>query len=211
MEVRGRKNAAAYEELKDLFLHEEFEKGEIIPISGIAAKINMGRSPVTEALKRLESEKYVRIIPQKGVIVREMTVQEMLDLNDVRIALEVFGIKKVVERITPDDTDFLRDLMSKHREALEQNDPYRFRDLDESFHIFLSKTCGNSYLYDQVLFIREKVFNTALKLLKIPVRMESTMQEHQRIVDAIIANDAEKASACMLEHLEHGKQHIGLL
>lgn len=211
MESRSKKNAVAYEELKPLFVHEEFEKGVIISINDIAAKINMGRSPVTEALKRLETEKYIRIIPQKGIVVREMTVQEMLDLNEVRMALEGFSIRKVAERISQSDLDYLHELLKKHQAALDAGDSRRFRDLDEEFHIFLSEASGNSYIFDQIQYIREKVFNVALKLLRIPGRMETTLAEHRDIIAALEEGNAEEASKRMIKHLEMGRQYIAML
>lgn len=211
MESRNMKNAVAYEELKTLFVHNEFERGTIVSINDIASRINMGRSPVTEALKRLETEKYIRIIPQKGVIVRDMTIQEMLDLNEVRIALEGFSIKKAAIRVSNVDIDFLYGLTAAQREALVARNVSKFRDLDEEFHIFLSKASGNSYIFEQVQYIRERVFNVALKLLKIPGRMETTLAEHNKIVDALSKGNANEASRCMVEHLEMGRRHITML
>lgn len=211
MALKGKKNAAAYEELKNLFVREEFEKEAIIPISDIAEKIDMGRAPVTEALKRLETEKYIIIIPQKGVMVREMTLQEMKELNDVRIALEGFSIRKAAELLTQEDLVKLQELMDEQQVALENRNPQKFRDLDEEFHIFLSKASGNSYIYNQVQHLRDKIFNIALRLLKIQGRMETTLCEHKKIVDALIKRDGNAASILMVEHLETGRKHIGML
>ncbi len=81
----------------------------------------------------------------------------------------------------------------------------------EEFHIFLSKASGNSYIYNQVQHLRDKIFNIALRLLKIQGRMETTLCEHKKIVDALIKRDGNAASILMVEHLETGRKYIGML
>ena len=211
MALKGKKNAAAYEELKNLFVREEFEKEAIIPISDIAEKIDMGRAPVTEALKRLETEKYIIIIPQKGVMVRRMSLQEMCEIYDVRVALEGFCIKKAAERITQEELDALEKSIEQQKIALSDGDPQKFRDLDEDFHLFLCRASGNSYIYDQVQYLRDKIFNIALKLLKIPGSMENTLCDHRKLVEALARRDGEEASRLMIEQLEMAKKNIVML
>jgi DNA-binding GntR family transcriptional regulator len=202
------KTTHAYEKLKSLLREDRIEKNCIIPTSEIADKIGIGRTPVLEALKKLESERYVNIIPQKGVMVREMTIQEMREINDARIALEGFIMVKVAPVFSSEDTMVVRKMLDEQSAAEMEGNPKRFIKSDEAFHMFLCGKSGNSLLLDLMQSMRERSFAVGLYLLMKPDRMESTIEEHRSIADALEAHDAELARERMIDHIESGKRRL---
>lgn len=208
MSAEKTKSVYAYEELKSMLLGDQFEKNKIIPTGEIAERIGMGRAPVLEALKRLESERYVMIIPQKGIMVREMTLQEMREINDVRIALESFIAMRVAESFTDEDVLVVEGLLKEQQAAEAEGNPKRFIKYDELFHLYLYEKTENSLLIDLMQRLRERFFNVGLYILMRPDRMKSTLEEHNDILEALRMNDGIKAQEAMVRHIESGKSRI---
>lgn len=208
MNAEKTKTAYAYEKFKSLLREGRVESGRIISTSELAGMIGVGRAPVLEALKRLESERHVLIIPQKGVMVREMTVQEMREINDTRIALEGFIARTVAGTFSTEDARNIQALLDEQAEAMKEENPRRFIDADAAFHMYLCEKSGNSLIIDIVQRLRERFFTAGLYILMRPERIKSTLEEHQAILEALEAQDAEKANSEMVRHIENGKRHI---
>ena len=83
----------AYENLKNLILEEVFAPGTFLSERQLAARLDMSKTPIRSALERLETEGYVAVSPQQGIVVRESSLREIVDLFDIRIALEVFVVQ----------------------------------------------------------------------------------------------------------------------
>lgn len=208
MEANATKTALAYSKLKELFKDNHFNKNRIIPTNEIAETICMGRAPVMEALKRLESERYIKIIPQKGIMVREMTIQEMRDINDMRIALEGFMVRKLAPNFNEDDIVQVVAMIDEQKKADQVNDPRRFIKSDEMFHLYLCERCGNYLLINEMQRLRERFFTVGFSLVMKPGRMTSTVIEHEAIIEALKKHDAMAAMEAMEFHLESGKRHM---
>jgi DNA-binding GntR family transcriptional regulator len=203
-----KKTTHAYEELKFLLMEGHIEKNRIIPTNELAELIGIGRAPVLEALKKLESERHVIIIPQKGVMVREMTIQEIREINDVRIALESFVAMTIVPHFSHDDVVCLEKYLDEQRMAEKESDPKRFIKSDEAFHMYLSEKSCNSLLVDVMQRLRERFFTAGLYILMRPGRMKTTLEEHSSIVKALASGDAEYARREMITHIENGKKRL---
>ena len=89
----------AYEQIKELILNWTFTPGTFLSERRLAAQLGMSKTPVRSALERLANEGFVTISPQQGVVVREFSVEEIVDLFDIRIALETFVVKSLANRI----------------------------------------------------------------------------------------------------------------
>jgi DNA-binding GntR family transcriptional regulator len=198
----------AYNELKSLLHSGQLEINRVISTGEIADMIHMGRAPVTEALKKLESERYVIIIPQKGIMVRELTLQEMREINDLRQALEGCLVTKIASRFQNGDFSAVSDFLEQQRLAAEEGNPKKFIFFDEKFHMYLCEKTGNTLLIEVVQKLRERFFEAGLYVLSQPGRMKTTLEEHMRILDALVSNDPERAGKEMINHLENGKKLI---
>ena len=112
--MKKTKNANAYDTIKDLILRENFDRNAMLSISVLAEQIGMGRAPVSDAVKRLESEGLLVIKPRQGIVIYEMTVQEMKDINETRLLLEPYIMEKIAPSVTPDDitelTKYINDM-----------------------------------------------------------------------------------------------------
>ena len=89
----------AYENLKNLILEEVFAPGTFLSERQLAARLDMSKTPIRSALERLETEGFVTVSPQQGIVVRESSLREIVDLFDIRIALEVFVVQSIAGRL----------------------------------------------------------------------------------------------------------------
>jgi DNA-binding GntR family transcriptional regulator len=208
MNAERKKTTYAYEKLRELLQEELIEKGRIIPTNEIAEMVQLGRAPVLEALKRLESDRHVRIIPQKGIMVREMTSHEMREISDVRIAMEGFIVRKIASAFNEYDVNQVNELLYEQKIALNEDDPRRFIKADEVMHLYLCEKCGNTLFLEEMQRLRGRFFTAGLYILMRPDRMKPTLEEHQRILAALASHDAELAHLEMVTHLENGKMRL---
>ncbi len=206
--MRKNKTDNAYERLKLLFQEGKLERDRVIPVSEIADSIEMGRAPVLNALKLLESEGYLRIMPQKGIMIKEMTIQEMKEINDVRYALETYVISRVALETNEEDIQKMRRCIDEQKVAMEGDDPSRFIRSDEDFHFCIYEKMKNSLMTELIQRLRERFFAVGKHLVMCPGRMETTISEHEAIVEYLSKKDPEGSLKAMIIHLENGRRLI---
>lgn len=199
------KTTLAYEKLKSLFQQEVFDKNRCIPTAEIAAMINFGRAPVLDALRKLESEGYLAIVPQKGIMVLEMTIQDMREINDIRMALETFIMKQIAPTFSPENAERTHAEIEEQKQAELSDDPQRFIASDERLHLFLSELTKNTRMIHLMQLLRSRFFTAGLYVLKRPGRMATTINEHAEIIRALENKDGEAAAEAMLTHLHNGR------
>lgn len=203
--MRKTKTTLAYEKLKLLFQQEALDKNRCIPTAEIAERVNFGRAPVLDALRKLEAEGYLAIVPQKGIVVLEMTIHDMREINDIRTALESFIVKQIAAGFSPEDAQCAYIEIEEQKKAAESNDPQRFINSDERLHLFLSELTQNNRMIHLMQNLRSRFFTAGLYVLKRPGRMPTTINEHTAIIDALIKNDGEEAAKAMIAHLHNGR------
>ncbi len=192
-----------YDVLKDMIVLREFEPGEKINEEQIAKQTGVSRTPIREALCRLENENIVKMIPRRGAFVikqSEDTVREVLQVREVleglvtRLATlqmdekSLMKLKKCLEKIRPiPDAD--RNLM-------------KYTQSDIRFHSVLLETCQNRLLQNMMDTVNTHLQIIRLRTVVLPGRAKKTVDEHFDIMKAIEANDAQKAEILMRKHIK---------
>ena len=111
----------AYDELKRLILSGELAAGTVQSVRQLAAQLDMSKTPVHAAIERLEAEGLVTLAPQQGVVVRELSVRDIVSHYEIRQALEPFVMRRLAGRLTASQIDLLRENQVRHRDLAEQN------------------------------------------------------------------------------------------
>ena len=127
----------AYENLKNLILEEVFAPGTFLSERQLAARLDMSKTPIRSALARLEAEGFVALPPQQGIVVREPSLREVVDLFDIRIALETFVVQSIAGRLNPEQIGQLRANLELQAQAAQAGDVVRYTRLDADFHLLL--------------------------------------------------------------------------
>jgi DNA-binding GntR family transcriptional regulator len=199
----------AYDELKRLILDGEIEPGSFIAERQLAARLGMSKTPVRSALERLESEGFVRISPQQGAMVCELTFHQIADQYEIRTALETFVARSLAGRLTGEQVRSVQENLEAQRVNLGAGDVARGVALDEEFHGLFCEFLGNREILRVMGRLRDKVHRVILLAFRANAgRMAGSYEEHRGIAEAIIRGDAPLAARRVEEHLQYGKEAL---
>ncbi|MCD6156258.1 MAG: GntR family transcriptional regulator [Candidatus Atribacteria bacterium] len=203
------KKEVAYKEIKALILGSR-EKKEKINLSEnfLVKKLKMSRTPIREALQRLQLEGLIKIIPQKGIVIQDILVEEIREIYDIRIALEEFVVREIAPLIKDEDICQLESLLKEQAAYLDPPDPVNFHKADREFHSYLLKLYGNSMIQEFMSNLRDRIYLANLSLLKSRENIRLFYEEHIRIKDALKERDGKKAALAMDIHLKGGKMRL---
>jgi DNA-binding GntR family transcriptional regulator len=199
----------AYAEIKRGILSGAFPSGSFVAERRLAAGLGMSKTPVRAALERLEAEGFVTISPQQGIIIRDLTVHEIADHYEIRVALETYVVRSAAGRLTPDQGERLQANLRAQEASRDANDVLRAVALDAEFHTLFCEFLGNKEILRVMGQLREKIQRVITKVFQINVRrLANSYEEHRGIADAVLRGDAPLAARLMEEHLEYGKQDL---
>lgn len=196
----------AYDRLKDLVLSEAFPPGSFLSERQLAAQLGMSKTPVKAALERLALEGLLTISPQQGIVVREVPVHEIVDLFDIRIALETFTVKCLAGRLGAGQQQRITENLRAQQDAIPVGDVALSTALDEDFHLLLSECLDNHEILRVMLSLRDRLTRVIARVFRrAPNRFEDSYKDHVRIAEALFAADGEEAARRVRDHLEYGK------
>lgn len=178
-----------------------FLPGERLVESRLAADQGVSRIPVREALQRLESEGFVRIVPNRGAVVGYVSPTEALDLLEVRAAIELLVAQRAAERRTDQEVEQLRDVVDRGLALVAAGELDALPALNVRFHELMASAAGNttaSQLMEQLRHKIEWVYSVDLRN-----RAADSWQEHVELVDAIASGDRRLAGRLMRRHIDH--------
>lgn len=194
----------AYEKIKALIKSKKLKPGQKIVQEKLAKELGISRTPLRSGLLKLEAESLIESIPRRGVIVKEFSNEEILEIYDCRIAMESMAVRLFTERASQSDIDGLYDLFKPFLNiAIIPLDDYQ--KADSIFHDTIIKKCGNRFLFN--LFQKGNLLN-CIDLIGLIRHPEETINEHNSIIDALNDRDADKSSHLIEEHLKITKQLI---
>lgn len=196
----------AYVEIKRAILAGDFPASTFVAERQLAERLGMSKTPVRAALERLEAEGFVTISPQQGVIIRDLTVHEIADQFEIRLALESYAVRVLAGHLTSEQIARLQESLAEQA-ALSPDDAGRAVTLDADFHLLFSEFLGNQEVLRVVHQLREKIQRVITRVYQVNAsRVLSSFAEHRAIVEALIAGDGERAARLVTEHLDYGKQ-----
>lgn len=199
----------AYDELKNLILDETFSPGTFLSERQLATRLGMSKTPIRSALERLEAEAFVAVSPQQGIVVREFSLREIVDLFDIRTALECFVAQSLAGRLNSEQIACLKANLEGQQRAAIAADVKEATRLDADFHLLLCDFLDNREILNVMRGLRDKLYRVVLGLLRADVeRLSSNCKEHEAIAGALIKGRGEEAARRIKEHLEYGKRFL---
>jgi DNA-binding GntR family transcriptional regulator len=197
----------AYDELKGLIQNATFEPGAFLSERQLAAQLGMSKTPVKAALERLEVEGFVAVSPQQGIVVRDLSIHEIADQFEIRLALETFVLRNIAGKLSDENSARLKDNLRQQQQAAKQLDVATSARLDSAFHTLFCEFLGNQEILRVMLQLREKMHRVVSRVFEQNSdRLTPSYKEHKAIADAVLAGDADQAAAALEEHLNYGKQ-----
>jgi DNA-binding GntR family transcriptional regulator len=191
----------AYEWIRDAILHGEFAEGEFIDEVALAARVNTSRTPVREALQRLQVERYVDLVPRRGAQVRVVTATEMREIYQARFVLESDALRTICRRRSG-VPDAARVLIEEMRRAGQSRDWNRFAQLDQLFHSEIVRQQRNAVIAELYDSLQPRQVRLGTRTLtEAPARLMTIEREHRELVAAIDSHDEELSVEVLRRHL----------
>jgi DNA-binding GntR family transcriptional regulator len=190
----------AYETLKQKIIVGFFLPGQYLNEAAIAEQLDLGRTPVHQALQRLQVEGLVEVVPRKGVIIQPDTAEQMLEILDARIVVEPELVRSATRNVTNEHIQELeRILFSESRTAGGTIDSFIAKDRE--FHGYITRLSGNAVLGDFARMLHERSTRYWLLTMWQTLDTVATGQQHRAILQAIRKRDATAAGKAMRSHL----------
>ncbi len=197
----------AYDELKQCIQDATFGPGAFLSERQLALHLGMSKTPVKAALERLEAEGFIAVSPQQGIVVRDLSVHEIADQFEIRLALESFVLRSLTGRLSHEQSARLRENLQRQRQAVQRQDLSDAVQLDSEFHMLFLEFLGNREILRVMLHLREKMHRVVARVFaQHQHRIGSSYEEHSAITEAVLTGDADRAVAALEEHLNYGKQ-----
>ncbi len=198
----------AYQEIKRRINKMEFRPGAYLNEAQISRTLRIGRTPVHQALDRLMLEGLVQVIPRKGVMVESISLDQVLQIIDVRLVNEPFCVGLAAERATPAELSQLRVLLDSAGPLIRARDREQLMDLDRQFHWKISLAAKNIVLADTISRLHDRSLRFWFISLGDDLQLRRVDEEHRVILDAVVRRDAAGAADAMRHHIELSRKHI---
>ena len=194
--------------LREAILKGELKPGERLMELQLAAKLGVSRTPIREALRKLELEGLVVMIPRKGAEVAKITVRDLKDALEVRMAIDSLSVKLACERLDEDDKTEIKQACVAFREAVKSGNVQAIVEGDERFHNTIYRASKNQKLITIAMNLREQVYRYRFEYVKDFSYHENLIREHDQITEAILKGDVETAQKIMKEHIYNQEQIV---
>jgi DNA-binding GntR family transcriptional regulator len=199
----------AYERIKQRLLNNEYPPGSFLSERQLAENLGMSKTPVKGALERLESEGFITVSPQQGIVVRELSVHDIADQYEIRAVLESYALRTLAGRLTPEQVAGIRANLEAQERLLGSGDVAEGVKLDAAFHLQFVEFLGNGEMLRVIVQLREKMQRVVTQVFRLrPTRFDTSYDEHTAIAAAVIDGDGSRAAELLVRHLELGKQLI---
>lgn len=185
--------------LKDEIARGNLKPGERIKEKEIAKQFDISRTPIREALLQLEAEGFVKFLPRRGIIVRELTVKEITDVWQTIGVLEGGAAALAAARMNKRDLSTLEGLTKKMEKALDEEDYDEYNRLNLRFHETFLKKCGNEQLYEIIIRLKKRIYEHPVKMVTIPEWERKAFREHLELLKIFKQKDSQKAETYLRE------------
>lgn len=194
--------------LRHAILKGELEPGERLMEIALAQKLGVSRTPIREAIRKLELEGLVVMVPRKGAEVADITEKDLRDVLEVRTALEELSIELAMKNMNDDDYKQLTEANKLFAKDSEGDDLIKITEADVAFHELMYMATGNKRLIQMINNLREQMYRYRLEYIKDKSTHARLVDEHNRIIDAMVKNDVAAAKAAIKLHVENQEENI---
>lgn len=187
--------------LRQAILKGELEPGERLMEIQLAERLGVSRTPIREAIRKLELEGLVIMVPRKGAEVASITEKDLNDVLEVRCALEELAVELACKKITAEQIENLKDALERFKAAVNSNDLTEIAERDVKFHDVIFEATGNNRLIQLLNNLREQMYRYRVEYLKDQEVYGMLIKEHESIAKNIIESNIELAKTNVKDHI----------
>lgn len=214
MEMKTKSAAApllkdvAYQQIKERILDESFAPGSFLSERELIEVLQMSKTPIKSALVRLETEGFVTVSSKQGIIINPLSIDQIMDIYNLRIALESYICNQISGKLTEEQCNLIEKNLADTEARCDQLDIKGFTNEDHAFHLLLCEFSGNREIYRVLLNYQDHLHRITLRhLKKDPHRMHKFYQEHVEIYNSLKSGDYQ-AVELITNHLQKSKQKL---
>ncbi len=194
--------------LRQAILKGELQPGERLMEIQLAEKMGVSRTPIREAIRKLEKEGLVIMIPRKGAEVAGISEKMLKDVLEVRVTLEKLAFSLALEHIKPEDIEKLKAAEDEFATAVEKGTLIDMTNADEAFHFIIYEVADNEKLREMLNNLKENMYRYRLEYLKDQTYRESLELEHAGIITALEEKDEGAGLRVVEKHIENQKKAV---
>jgi len=195
-----------FERIRSLILAGQYRSGTKLREEELARQFGVSRTPVREALRKLESEGLVRYLPQRGVLVNGLSDREMLEIYTIRASLEGLAARLAATERTDAEVRELRELQRQMNEAYARANWNRAARIHTRFNMALYAASRSPRLVAILAQFNDYIEHSKTRSLALPGRAQEIGREHQAMVDAIARGDPDEAERTAIRHVHNARE-----
>lgn len=196
------------ESIRDAIQKGILEPGERLMEVQLADELGISRTPVREAIRKLEQEGYVIMMPRRGTYVADVSVRDVKEIFEIRSALESLATGLAARRIEPEELEKLQDLLLEVQKHAKKNDIEKIVEADVAFHGLIYQVSRNERLVGIINNLREQLARFRTRSMSYPGRLEKTLDEHNEMFEAIADGDVSAARDAAERHMESAEKTL---
>ena len=196
------------EALREAITNGTLLPGERLMEIQLAEELGVSRTPVREAIRKLELEGFVVMVPRRGTYVSDLSLKDINEVFEIRTALDVLAAGLAAERITDEELEALERLLVHIGEYIEAGDMEKIIEADSQFHDLLYQASRNDRLVGIINNLREQLTRFRSISMSYPGRLKVTWEEHRHLLEAIAQRNADLAMQVAREHMENAEHTL---
>lgn len=194
--------------LRQAILTGELSPGERLMEIHLANRLGVSRTPIREAIRKLELEGLVTMIPRRGAEVAQITEKSMNDVLEVRSAMDVLCVELACDRITPEEIERLKNACNVFEQAVKNKDVKEIAQADVALHDIIAEATGNARLVQLISNLSQQMYRYRFEYIKDSSQHDKLVEEHRIIYESIVKKDKETAKEAVKLHIENQKKAI---
>jgi len=206
-EAARSQSEAAYMRIRDRIVSLDMAPGSVVSEARLREELDIGRTPIREALQRLALENLVKSVPHRGTFVTDVNITDLARITEVRVVLEAHAARLAAERLAGQDRVAIQELLAV-LEGGGATDQRQLMRLDQQIHRQIYRAARNSFLESTL----ERYLNLSLRLWYLvvdrEVRLREAVAEHVELLRAVLAGDGSRAEESMRRHVTDVEREI---
>lgn len=198
------------ENIRQAIIDGTFSPGERLMEIQLADEMGVSRTPVREAIRKLELEGFVVMIPRRGTYVADISIKDITEIYEIRTCLDVLAAGLAAERITDEELETLNGYLLEIGQHVANMDMEKIVAVDTAFHDVLYTASRNERLRSIINNLREQMTSIRGRSMSYPGRLIETMDEHRILVDSIASRNVERAQHAARVHIENAEHTLML-
>jgi len=196
------------ENIRDAILKGTLKAGERVSEPDLAERYGISRTPIREAFRQLESEGYLTVVPRKGAVVTALSERDVAEFYEIKSMLEGFAAQLAAIKLTDKEIDRLAAINNRLSNLAAEGDVKSFFRVHNEFHELFIRASGNIKLLELIQQMLTKFNRLRIASLSLPGRMEISVQEHEKIIEAFRARDGALANTLVQKNAAYGGQML---